>query len=94
MTVLDALDEMSAELETIDTGDPASATVADAMAVRLARMARAPGNEEIAATLRGLAAQMRKVAAFLFGYLGPRKAEMSKLTWADVDYRKGRVGAA
>jgi alkylation response protein AidB-like acyl-CoA dehydrogenase len=36
------------------------------------------GSEEI---------QMRKVAAFLFGYLGPRKEQMSKLTWADVDYR-------
>jgi alkylation response protein AidB-like acyl-CoA dehydrogenase len=38
------------------------------------------GSEEI---------QMRKVAAFLFGYLGPRREAMSKLTWADVDYRRG-----
>jgi acyl-CoA dehydrogenase len=36
------------------------------------------GSEEI---------QMRKVAGFLFGYMGPRKEEFSKLTWADVDYR-------
>jgi acyl-CoA dehydrogenase len=36
------------------------------------------GSEEI---------QMRKAAAFLFGYLGPRKEMMSKLTWDDVDYR-------
>jgi acyl-CoA dehydrogenase len=39
------------------------------------------GSEEI---------QMRKVAAFLFGYLGPRRKEMEALTWDDVDYRKGR----
>ena len=39
------------------------------------------GSEEI---------QMRKVAAFLFGYLGPRKKELSAITWDDVDYRKGR----
>ena len=37
------------------------------------------GSEEI---------QMRKVAAFLFGYLGPRREAFSKLTWDDVDYRK------
>ena len=37
------------------------------------------GSEEI---------QMRKVAAFLFGYMGPRREEFSKLTWDDVDYRK------
>jgi len=37
------------------------------------------GSEEI---------QMRKVAAFLFGYMGPRKKEMSAITWDDVDYRK------
>ena len=37
------------------------------------------GSEEI---------QMRKVAAFLFGYLGPRREELSKITWDDVDYRK------
>jgi alkylation response protein AidB-like acyl-CoA dehydrogenase len=35
--------------------------------------------------------QMRKVAAFLFGYLGPRREEMSLLTWDDVDYRKNRA---
>ncbi len=39
------------------------------------------GSEEI---------QMRKVAAFLFGYIGPRKEELSAITWDDVDYRKGR----
>ena len=37
------------------------------------------GSEEI---------QMRKVAAFLFGYLGPRRKELSEITWDDVDYRK------
>jgi len=37
------------------------------------------GSEEI---------QMRKVAAFLFGYLGPRRKELSAITWEDVDYRK------
>jgi acyl-CoA dehydrogenase len=37
------------------------------------------GSEEI---------QMRKVAAFLFGYLGPRRKEFADLTWDDVDYRK------
>jgi len=37
------------------------------------------GSEEI---------QMRKVAAFLFGYLGPRRKELSAVTWDDVDYRK------
>ncbi|HWF00909.1 MAG TPA: acyl-CoA dehydrogenase family protein [Caulobacteraceae bacterium] len=37
------------------------------------------GSEEI---------QMRKVAAFLFGYLGPRRKELSAITWDDVDYRK------
>jgi acyl-CoA dehydrogenase len=37
------------------------------------------GSEEI---------QMRKVAAFLFGYLGPRRKQMDALTWDDVDYRK------
>jgi alkylation response protein AidB-like acyl-CoA dehydrogenase len=41
------------------------------------------GSEEI---------QMRKVAGFLFGYMGPRKEEMSKITWDDVDYRHGRYG--
>ena len=41
------------------------------------------GSEEI---------QMRKVGAFLFGYLGPRKAELGAVTWEDVDYRKGRPG--
>jgi acyl-CoA dehydrogenase len=39
------------------------------------------GSEEI---------QMRKVAAFLFGYLGPRRKEFAELTWADVDYRNGK----
>ncbi len=39
------------------------------------------GSEEI---------QMRKVAAFLFGYTGPREKELSAITWDDVDYRKGR----
>jgi len=39
------------------------------------------GSEEI---------QMRKVAAFLFGYLGPKRKELSAITWDDVDYRKGR----
>ena len=39
------------------------------------------GSEEI---------QMRKVAAFLFGYMGPRKKELSAITWDDVDYRKGK----
>jgi len=38
------------------------------------------GSEEI---------QMRKVAAFLFGYIGPRKKALSNITWADVDYRNG-----
>jgi acyl-CoA dehydrogenase len=37
------------------------------------------GSEEI---------QMRKVAAFLFGYLGPRRKELSAIAWEDVDYRK------
>jgi alkylation response protein AidB-like acyl-CoA dehydrogenase len=41
------------------------------------------GSEEI---------QMRKVAAFLFGYMGPRRQAMSALTWDDVDYRRGRPG--
>ncbi len=40
------------------------------------------GSEEI---------QMRKVAAFLFGYIGPRKEELSAITWDDVDYRKGQI---
>ena len=31
--------------------------------------------------------QMRKVAAFLFGYMGPRRAEFDGLDWDDVDYR-------
>ena len=39
------------------------------------------GSEEI---------QMRKVAAFLFGYLGPKRKTYETLTWDDVDYRKGR----
>ena len=34
--------------------------------------------------------QMRKVAAFLFGYMGPRKKAFAELTWDDVDYRKAR----
>jgi acyl-CoA dehydrogenase len=36
------------------------------------------GSEEI---------QMRKVGAFLFGYIGPRRKEMANLKWDDVDYR-------
>jgi alkylation response protein AidB-like acyl-CoA dehydrogenase len=36
------------------------------------------GSEEI---------QMRKVGAFLFGYMGPRRKEMADITWDDVDYR-------
>jgi hypothetical protein len=28
------------------------------------------------------------VAAFLFGYLGPRRKALSAITWDDVDYRK------
>ncbi|WP_103727658.1 acyl-CoA dehydrogenase family protein [Novosphingobium sp. HII-3] len=35
--------------------------------------------------------QMRKVGAFLFGYLGPRRQEMAALTAADVDYRKSQI---
>ena len=31
--------------------------------------------------------QMRKVAAFLFGYIGPRRKEFAELGWEDVDYR-------
>ncbi len=38
------------------------------------------GSEEI---------QMRKVAAFLFGYMGPRRKQFADLTFDDVDYRKG-----
>ncbi len=34
--------------------------------------------------------QMRKVAAFLFGYLGPRRRTFESLTWDDVDYRLRR----
>ena len=41
------------------------------------------GSEEI---------QMRKVGAFLFGYLGPRREAMSKITWDDVDYRLHPAG--
>jgi alkylation response protein AidB-like acyl-CoA dehydrogenase len=37
------------------------------------------GSEEI---------QMRKVAAFLFGYLGPRREAFANLTWDAVDYRR------
>jgi alkylation response protein AidB-like acyl-CoA dehydrogenase len=37
------------------------------------------GSEEI---------QIRKVAAYLFGYIGPRRKELSAITWDDVDYRK------
>ncbi|MBV8237219.1 MAG: acyl-CoA dehydrogenase family protein [Sphingomonas sp.] len=32
--------------------------------------------------------QMRKVAAFLFGYIGPRRQEFAELGWDDVDYRE------
>ena len=31
--------------------------------------------------------QMRKVAAFSFGYLGPKRKEFARLDWFDVDYR-------
>jgi acyl-CoA dehydrogenase len=41
------------------------------------------GSEEI---------QMRKVGAFLFGYMGPRRQEMSEVTWDDVDYRLHPAG--
>jgi acyl-CoA dehydrogenase len=41
------------------------------------------GSEEI---------QMRKVAAFLFGYMGPRRKEMANITWDDVDYRQRPAG--
>jgi alkylation response protein AidB-like acyl-CoA dehydrogenase len=41
------------------------------------------GSEEI---------QMRKVAAFLFGYMGPRRKQFADLSWDDVDYRKQPVG--
>jgi acyl-CoA dehydrogenase len=36
------------------------------------------GSEEI---------QMRKVGAFLFGYMGPRRKELSNIGWDAVDYR-------
>ncbi len=39
------------------------------------------GSEEI---------QMRKVAAFLFGYMGPKRESLSAIEWADVDYRGAR----
>ena len=35
--------------------------------------------------------QMRKVGAYLFGYLGPRRKELSAITWDDVDYRNGQI---
>jgi len=41
------------------------------------------GSEEI---------QMRKVGAFLFGYMGPRRKEMADITWDDVDYRLHPAG--
>ena len=41
------------------------------------------GSEEI---------QMRKVGAFLFGYMGPRRKEMAAITWDDVDYRLHPAG--
>jgi acyl-CoA dehydrogenase len=41
------------------------------------------GSEEI---------QMRKVGAFLFGYIGPRRKEMAAVTWDDVDYRLHPAG--
>jgi acyl-CoA dehydrogenase len=41
------------------------------------------GSEEI---------QMRKVGAFLFGYMGPRRKEMANITWDDVDYRLHPAG--
>ncbi len=31
---------------------------------------------------------MRKVGAFLFGYLGPRRAELGAVERDDVDYRQ------
>ncbi|HLY79937.1 MAG TPA: acyl-CoA dehydrogenase, partial [Caulobacteraceae bacterium] len=37
------------------------------------------GSEEI---------QMRKVGAFLFGYLGPRRKALSNIGWSAVDYRE------
>ncbi|MDO7836426.1 acyl-CoA dehydrogenase family protein [Sphingobium sp. HBC34] len=38
--------------------------------------------------------QMRKVGAYLFGYLGPRREELSNITPADVDYRKSQIRPA
>lgn len=35
--------------------------------------------------------QMRKVAAYLFGYLGPRKKEFAKLKWEDVDHQLTQI---
>ena len=35
--------------------------------------------------------QMRKVGFYLFGYLGPRRKELSAITWDDVDYRYGQI---
>jgi acyl-CoA dehydrogenase len=35
---------------------------------------------------------MRKVAAFLFGYMGPRRKELADIAWDDVDYRLHPAG--
>lgn len=35
--------------------------------------------------------QMRKVGAYLFGYIGPRREEMAALTPADTDYRTSQI---
>ena len=35
--------------------------------------------------------QMRKVAAFLFGYLGPRREEFAKLELSDVDHHVTQI---
>lgn len=35
--------------------------------------------------------QMRKVAAYLFGYLGPRKEEFANLKWEDVDHQLTQI---
>ena len=43
------------------------------------RPAAAEGSEEI---------QMRKVGAFLFGYMGPRRREFANIGWDAVDYRE------
>ncbi|MDF8335668.1 acyl-CoA dehydrogenase family protein [Novosphingobium cyanobacteriorum] len=35
--------------------------------------------------------QMRKVGAYLFGYLGPRREELGAITAQDTDYRKSQI---